>query len=183
MTMSFEAIRKQLEVNTTGAAQQVTTATSAIANKTVETAKSIGSAVHGVLPVTNNKLDARTEDLLRMIAASTIRIQNLENAMGTMGFAMPEVQVTDLDVIAKSLMAVIKAPRVEAVKAPEAPVATPVAQPQPTTPVAPAPVVEAPIAPQPQVQATPIVPAGPSNPMMNQLPMSEPSNWHLGPQA
>jgi ribosomal protein S12 len=154
--LSFEEIRKQMQVNAGMVATQANTAV----NKAVEVAKSSTSVIHGYLPVTNNKLDARTEDLVRLIASNTLQLQQIRATLAGLGFPLSDVPISDVNVVTKSLMEVIKGKKEEVPAPTPAPV---VAEPTQITieEVAPAPIVQ------------------PTNPILNSIPVSQPTDWHL----
>jgi hypothetical protein len=188
MTISFDAIRNQVQAATNGATHVAQTST----HKVVEVAKAAGSLIHGVLPVTNNKLE-RELDALRMEVArlSAQQALDLASLRATLGVPAPAIPQESVEAVALALVSAMgrkpEPARVDVT--PVAPQMTPQASVQlaPTVvaPVAQAPVAEAPVAPSMPVQmelpiSTPDGQLTPTNPMNNILPISQPSNWHLG---
>lgn len=175
--LSFEQMRIKMDA----AKGQVIDITAPTTSRVVAAVKSVASAVQGVLPVTNNKLDARTEEILRIVERNGVELDNL---YGMLGMNKPTVATEAVEhrvrVRMEDLTRRHRQPAL--LEATTAPVAVPVALEAPVAPiveevvVAPTEVKEEPVAPAPQVIAQP-----PSDPMANRtLVMSQPSNWHLG---
>jgi hypothetical protein len=195
MTISFDAIRNQVQAATNGATHVAQTST----HKVVEVAKAAGSLIHGVLPVTNNKLE-RELDALRMEVArlSAQQALDLASLRATLGVPAPAIPQESVEAVALALVSAMgrkpEPARVDITPvAPQTPTEA-FAQLSPVTrallfpelaveaPVAP---VVAPVAPSMPVQmelpiSTPEGQLTPTNPMNNILPISQPSNWHLG---
>lgn len=186
MTISFEAIRAQAQI-ATGATVQ---AAQASTHKVVQVAKSVGSAIGGVLPATNNRVNGLEENVAVTIAALKLEIDQLRAQVGMPAQPIAAQEVNDMASAILGLWGAKKEPaRVQV--APEAPQVAPEAPqqlPAPTT----ASVVEQAVQSVPeaqqmtieevQPQSAPSIPA-PTNPMANAIPLSQPSNWHLGAGA
>lgn len=194
--LSFASILARVnaaQATTVQAVQAVATVATSATAKTVDAAKAVGSAIHGVMPVSHNVLDARTEKIFTVVEEQGMQIDMLYAAMG---ITKPVLPATDLSALVAARMASIKAstpapapvvpvvapvvPQVPVVQAPVVPtaplgvnvaasiVAQPVAIPQaPVTPQVPvqAPVVVAPTLNTPALQAPlQIAPVAPRQP-------------------
>jgi hypothetical protein len=75
--VTFESIRNAMKTNqgTVGKAKVVQ-------EKVVEVTKKTVGAIGGVMPVTNNKLDDRTGDILSLLAATQLEVQDLKRQLG-----------------------------------------------------------------------------------------------------
>lgn len=152
MSINFEAIRAKMQAAVNGTTQATQTAST----KVVEAIKSSASAVHGVLPASNNKVDKVEDQVAHALAALKLDIDQLRAQIGIQAQPIP---VTDVQAVASALLAGWHAKEEKKAEPAPAPVAEePRIEPAPQVVVAPQPVVEQqPVAPaqQPTLQVDP----------------------------
>lgn len=169
---TFEQIRAAMAAKTTATSTTITNTAASVTNKVVETAKSVSTSVAGVLPVTNNKLDDRTEKLLTLIEEQGLQIDTL--------FAMFKVEKPGFD---NEVLSALVAARMQAIKHVEKKHQEPVGsglaiQPEPSMPNVATPVTEAPSQPGKVVQSAADT-YKKVDPNSIPMGMSTPTNWHL----
>lgn len=172
--VSFEAVRNLVANNAVqGVAAQATQATT----KVVDAAKSVGNLLKGVAPVTVNGLDERTLELLKIAVINSMELQSLKDQLRDMGFQIEDaaIMAEEVDTTASAYLSVMKTMKKAKPQA-QAPSQTTLeinvdALQQMMSQVSPQ-------AQEPVQQA----PAASSN-VKASIPLSQPSNWHLGPQV
>lgn len=164
--VNFEAIRAKMQAAVNGTAQ----ATQAASNKVVEAIKTSATAVHGVLPASNNKVDKVEDQVAHALAALKLDIDQLRAQLGVQ--AQP-IAVTDVQAVASALLAGWHAKEEKKAEPAPAPVAE---EPR----IQPAPQV---VAPQPVVPQEPVAPAQkPSFELDRNIGFNAP-DFQLGAQA
>lgn len=102
--ISFQSILSRVNL-AEQLAQTVTNVTASTTQKIVDVSKSAVSAVGGVMPVTNNKLDVRTERLLALIEEQGIQIDAL---YAMLGLTKPVPSTADVSSLVAARMHTIK---------------------------------------------------------------------------
>jgi predicted extracellular nuclease len=157
--LSFEEIRNLVAQQ----GQSVAQTTAQVTHKVAETAKSVTSAIKGVMPVTHNQMDHNMECMLNLVHSQGIALAHVQGQMSQLGFPAPEVNHDMIAQLTRSSMEAIKGKPVAVSQTPQIAVEA----------QTPAPIAE------PAV----VVSSASSNPldMMSGARQDMPSNWFMGP--
>jgi hypothetical protein len=178
--VTFESIRNAMKTN------QGVNKAKVVQEKVVEATKKTVGAVGGIMPVSNNKMDHRTEDILKLLAATQLEVADLKRQLGV----KTQVDHKEVENLASTYLQFMKNGEKETKtaepEAPQAVVEAPVAESIKETEVVQEAVTETPVPSQEVVEIPPTQePTVAKSPTMNPLNIQfdQPSNWHMGPQV